>query len=662
MRTRRTSPRSREWLAGPRRPAAARRRQGGRRRSRRGGWRRRSAATEPEGQQSNTRPLEQGVVTDLERPADLRRVPAARPPARRQQPRQRPARTTTSCCSSSSTRPSELWLKLMIHELRGARSARSPPTTCGRRSRAWRASSRSSAAHRAVVGAGDADPDASTWSSATSLGTVVGLPVVPVPRGRVPARQQERRDAARSSRTTRRRTRCSPSALEAPSVYDEFLRYLARRGHAVPDALLRARRDRSRTGRPRRAGAGVPRIYEDADAHWEAYETCEELVDLEENFQLWRFRHLRTVERIIGFKRGTGGSAGVGFLRKGAGPDVLPGAVRRPDRDREWRRVTDDLLARAAGAGRRRPARRLPRPVPRRPTASSRPTWTATRWAGRCAATAERLDAFVREQWGGPADPRLDRRLAGVAADGSATGSARSALGAGAGPDRRRRLHDGAALQAGAGRGRRPRPAAREVVLDTDNFPTDRYVLEGIAAERGLELVWIETDPAAGVTPAQVADGGRRRHRAGAVQPRRVPVRAGSPTPPEITGSRTRPGALVLWDLCHSVGSVPVELDDVGRRPGGRLHLQVPQRRAGRARPSPTCAASHQDELRQPIQGWMGRRGVVRDGPRLRAGRRRPRAAQRHPADPRRWCRCSANLDMLDEAGHRRRCAPSRCC
>ncbi len=58
------------------------------------------------------------------------------------------------------------------------------------------------------------------------------------------------------------------------------------------------------------------RIYDDPEAHWSAYETCEELVDLEDNFQLWRFRHMKTVLRIIGTKRGTGGSTGVGFLQK----------------------------------------------------------------------------------------------------------------------------------------------------------------------------------------------------------------------------------------------------------------------------------------------------------------------------------------------------------
>ena len=102
--------------------------------------------------------------------------------------------------------------------------------------------------------------------------------------------------------------------LETPSVYDEFLRYLARHGHDVPVALLR----RDVTLPYRFTEDLVPvfvRIYADPEHHWEAYETCEELVDLEENFQLWRFRHLKTVERTIGVQRGTGGSSGVEFLK-----------------------------------------------------------------------------------------------------------------------------------------------------------------------------------------------------------------------------------------------------------------------------------------------------------------------------------------------------------
>ncbi|WP_028917547.1 tryptophan 2,3-dioxygenase family protein [Pseudoxanthomonas sp. J35] len=104
--------------------------------------------------------------------------------------------------------------------------------------------------------------------------------------------------------------------LEAPSLYEEFLRYLARFGHAIPAQYL----DRSRDWTVAHVSdpALLPvfeRIYEDTDRYWREYSLCEDLVDLETQFQLWRFRHMRTVMRIIGFKRGTGGSSGVGFLR-----------------------------------------------------------------------------------------------------------------------------------------------------------------------------------------------------------------------------------------------------------------------------------------------------------------------------------------------------------
>ena len=103
--------------------------------------------------------------------------------------------------------------------------------------------------------------------------------------------------------------------LREPSLYDEFLRYLARRGYAVPPALL----DRDWT-LPHTLDAQLVHVFGDVYAapaeHWGVYETCEELVDLEDNMQLWRFRHLKVVERTIGHKRGTGGSSGVDFLRR----------------------------------------------------------------------------------------------------------------------------------------------------------------------------------------------------------------------------------------------------------------------------------------------------------------------------------------------------------
>jgi tryptophan 2,3-dioxygenase len=103
--------------------------------------------------------------------------------------------------------------------------------------------------------------------------------------------------------------------LEAPSLYDEFLRYLARQGHAVPAECVD--RDFSQPyQRDARLVDVFRRIYENTDSFWSAYHLCEQLVDVEESFQLWRFRHMKTVERIIGFRRGTGGSSGVAFLRK----------------------------------------------------------------------------------------------------------------------------------------------------------------------------------------------------------------------------------------------------------------------------------------------------------------------------------------------------------
>lgn len=105
------------------------------------------------------------------------------------------------------------------------------------------------------------------------------------------------------------------AALAAPSLYDVFLRYLARRGLDVPAAVL-ARDVREPHAREPALVEVFRAIYEDPDAHWNAYHLCEQLVDVEVNFQLWRFRHMKTVERIIGYRRGTGGSSGVGFLKQ----------------------------------------------------------------------------------------------------------------------------------------------------------------------------------------------------------------------------------------------------------------------------------------------------------------------------------------------------------
>jgi tryptophan 2,3-dioxygenase len=105
------------------------------------------------------------------------------------------------------------------------------------------------------------------------------------------------------------------AALDAPSLYDEALRLLARRGLPVPADHLE--RDWSL---PYVASEGVEQawlvVYRNPEAHWDLYQLGEELTDLEDTFRLWRFRHVTTVERVIGFKRGTGGTGGVSYLRK----------------------------------------------------------------------------------------------------------------------------------------------------------------------------------------------------------------------------------------------------------------------------------------------------------------------------------------------------------
>jgi len=105
------------------------------------------------------------------------------------------------------------------------------------------------------------------------------------------------------------------SAWRAPSLYDLALQLMARRGIEVPASHLQ--RDWTRPYEP---DPGVQaawlQVYRDPKAHWDLYQLGEKLTDLEDAFRLWRFRHVTTVERVIGFKRGTGGTGGVSYLRK----------------------------------------------------------------------------------------------------------------------------------------------------------------------------------------------------------------------------------------------------------------------------------------------------------------------------------------------------------
>ena len=105
------------------------------------------------------------------------------------------------------------------------------------------------------------------------------------------------------------------AAWRAPSLYDESLRLLARRGIAIPESHLERDWTQPYVESDAVRDAWLV-VYRDTDHHWDLYQLGEELTDIEDTFRLWRFRHVTTVQRIIGFKRGTGGTGGVSYLRK----------------------------------------------------------------------------------------------------------------------------------------------------------------------------------------------------------------------------------------------------------------------------------------------------------------------------------------------------------
>jgi len=103
--------------------------------------------------------------------------------------------------------------------------------------------------------------------------------------------------------------------LEQPSLYDEALRLLSRRGYGIPANRLDRDFTQPYVASKQVAGAWLG-VYHNSQKDWDLYELAERLVDLDHKFQLWRFHHVKTVERIIGYKQGTGGTSGVSYLSK----------------------------------------------------------------------------------------------------------------------------------------------------------------------------------------------------------------------------------------------------------------------------------------------------------------------------------------------------------
>ncbi|PPF65569.1 kynureninase [Clavibacter michiganensis] len=157
------------------------------------------------------------------------------------------------------------------------------------------------------------------------------------------------------------------------------------------------------------------------------------------------------------------------------------------------------------------------------------------------------------------------------------------------------------------------RPGRTEIVVDTDNFPTDRYLVEGIAAERGLSLRWIESDTRGGVSPADLETVVSSD--TALVLLSQVAYRSGFLADvPALTALAHDAGALVLWDVCHSVASVPIELDEWGVD----IAVGCTYKYLNGGPGSPAFVYVRRDlqsDLSQPIQGWMGHAAPFEMGP-----------------------------------------------
>ncbi len=208
---------------------------------------------------------------------------------------------------------SELWLKLMLHELRSARAALRAddlPTAQKRLARVKRIQDTLTEQWSVLATLTPSEYVEFRQYLATSSGfQSYQYRAVEFILGNKNARMLDvfaDDPAAHEMLTT---------LLHEPTIYDEFLRLLAREGFPIPSEIL----DRD-VSRPYVLHEDlVPvllSIYDDPRTHWREYQACEDFVDLEDNFQLWRFRHLRTVQRTIGMKTGTGGSSGVAFLER----------------------------------------------------------------------------------------------------------------------------------------------------------------------------------------------------------------------------------------------------------------------------------------------------------------------------------------------------------
>lgn len=265
-------------------------------------------------------------------------------------------------------------------------------------------------------------------------------------------------------------------------------------------------------------------------------------------------------------------------------------------------------------------------------------------------AAIERVENFLRESWGGrlirgwdeswlqlpyEIGDRIGRAVIGAKAGQTVIGDSTTVL-----------LYKlcRAAVDAQIARD----PSRTEIVLDTDNFPTDRYILDGIAKERGLTLRWIEVDTSAGVTPEQLTEAVSEKTALVVIS--HVAYRSAFlADAPELTRIAHDAGALILWDLCHSAGSVEIEADNWGFD----LAVGCTYKYLNGGPGSPAFAYVREDlqaALEQPIQGWWGTVDMFQMGPEYQPAPGMQRFVS-GTASVVGMLAMESTLDMIDQAG-----------
>ncbi|MBS1673228.1 MAG: aminotransferase class V-fold PLP-dependent enzyme [Actinobacteria bacterium] len=231
------------------------------------------------------------------------------------------------------------------------------------------------------------------------------------------------------------------------------------------------------------------------------------------------------------------------------------------------------------------------------------------------ASVPERLAAFVREDWGTRLIRSWDEQWMALPEQ---LGDRIGAVAIGAAPGQTIVADSTSVLlyklmRAAVSATAAADPARTQLVIEAGNFPTDRFIAAGVAEEAGLELVWVEPDPVHGVTVADLAPV--LSERTALVVLSHVDYRSGALADmAAITAAVHDAGALMLWDLCHSAGSVPVRLDECG----ADLAVGCTYKYLNGGPGSPAFAYVRRDlqaALRQPIQGWWSAADIFAMGP-----------------------------------------------